>query len=313
MTRESQTAQQTGADHPHIKTPKLSVVVAVADPWPAIRTCLESLLCQVSDSSVEIIVTDGNGRALPVGDVPESVRWIRKPGHSIFQLRALGMAEARGDIVASTEDHCKVAPDWCRMLTDLHDQYRDAGAIGGAVENGTDSRILDRVHFLIANGPFMRPNLQAESRVITGQANVSFKREILTSDLPEAGAHQMEMIRDLAGRGTKLRVDDRLVVWHIQSLGIRGTCRMHFHTGRCIASFRLLRLSRFGRILRAGSCAILPVFLTARTVRTVLRKKRYRVSLAAGLPILVLLSCCHTLGELAGYLLGPGNSPQMAR
>ncbi len=295
------------------KAPRLSVVVAAVDPWPAIRPCLESLLCQVSGASVEIIVADGNGQALREGSAPASTRWLQKPGNSIFQMRALGIDVARGDIVAFTEDHCKVAPDWCSMLIKLHDQYPDVGAIGGAVENGADCRTLDWVHFLIANGPFMRPNGQTESRTVTGQANVSFKKKILTSDLPEAGAHQMEMNRDLVSRGMKLRMDDRLVVWHIQSLGISGTCRMHFHTGRCIAGFRLPRLSSFSRILRIGSCAILPVFLTGRTAMTVFRKKRCRVSLAIGLPFLALLACFHALGELAGYLWGPGNSPQMAR
>ena len=293
--------------------PKLSIVVAVVDPWPAIRTCLESLVPQSSDNSVEILVADGGGQALPERQAPSCVRWLRKTGGSIFQMRALGLAEARGDIVAFTEDHCRVAPDWCRTLLDLHHLYPDAGAIGGAVENGSDSRIQDCVHFLIANGPFMRPNEQGAGPTLTGQANVSFKKKVLTSELPEAGVHQMELNRELLNRGIELRMDDRLVVWHIQSLGLAGTCRMHFHTGRCIAGFRLPRLSGWDRVLRIGSCAILPVFLAVRTARTVLRKKRCRLSLAVGLPFLVLFVSCHAAGELAGYILGPGNSPQMAR
>jgi hypothetical protein len=46
---------------------------------------------------------------------------------------------------------------------------------------------------------------------------------------------------------------------------------------------------------------------------TVFRKKRGRMRIIWGLPFLVLLVFCHALGELAGYISGPGNSPHMAR
>jgi hypothetical protein len=308
-----QNSLETIAGHEPPAIPRLSVVVAAVDPWPAARTCLESLVHQSSAGPIEIIVADGDGNALPADQVPSSVRWLRKPGGSIFQMRALGLAAARGEIIAFTEDHCRVAPDWCRSMLELHDRYPHAGGIGGAVENGADRSILDRTHFLIAYGPFMLPNHLGPSRDITGQANVSFKRRVLLTKTSADGVHQMEMNRELLNRGIELRMDDQPVVWHIQSLGLAGTCRMHFHTGRCIAGFRLPRLSVWGRILRIVSCAILPAFLAARTALIVLKKKRFRISLACGLPFLLLFVSCHALGELSGYLTGPGNSPQMAR
>ena len=293
--------------------PRLSVVVAMVDPWPAAKACMESLVHQSPEESIEIIVADGNGNGLPAGGLPPRVRWHQKPGRSVFQLRALGFAAARGDIVASTEDHCKVAPDWCRSLLELHDLYPDAGGIGGAVENGADRSTLDWVHFLIANGPYMRPNRHHTTGTITGQANVSFKRKFLPPESREDGVLQMEMNRRLRDRGVELRMDDRLVVWHIQSLGLLGTCRMHFHTGRCIAGFRLPHLSTAGRLLRIASCAILPAFLAGRTAATVFKKKRCRFRLVRGLPFLALLVSCHTFGELIGYWFGAGDSPWKTR
>jgi hypothetical protein len=268
---------------------------------------------QSCDGSVEIIVADGSGRGLPAEGVPPGVRWIRADGSSVFQSRALGLAASRGEIVAFTEDHCRVAPDWCRRLIELHDQHPDAGGIGGAIENGAVSSTLDWVHFLIAHGPFLRPNRQGARLEIAGQANVSYKRKVLPPQVPDGGIHQMELNRELLRKGVELRMDDRLVVWHIQSLGLRGTCAMHFHTGRCIAGFRLPHLSTFRRLLRIGSCAILPAYLAVRTAITVFAKKRCRMRIILGLPFLVVFVFCHALGELAGYLSGPGNSPHMAR
>jgi len=293
--------------------PRLSVVIATVDPWPAAKACLESLVHQAPEESIEIIVADGNGNGLPAGGVPPRVRWYQEPGRSVFQLRALGLAVARGNIVASTEDHCRVAPDWCRRLLEVHDLYPEAGGIGGAVENGADRTTLDWIHFLIANGPYMRPNRQPATGAITGQANVSFKRRFLPPEVPADGVLQMEMNRRLRDRGIDLRMDDRLVVWHIQSLGLIGTCRMHFHTGRCIAGFRLPQLSATGRLLRIAGCAILPAYLAGRTAATVFKKRRCRMRLVRGLPFLALLVSCHALGELMGYWFGAGASPWKTR
>ena len=301
------------ADPSDTDLPRLSVVVATVDPWPAARACLESLLCQSPGEQFEVLVMDGSGAGLPAEGGSPGVHRQVEIGRSVFQLRALGMTAARGEIVASTEDHCRVAPDWCRRLLELHDLYPEAGGIGGAVENGADRSTLDWIHFLIANGPYMRPNRQGAAGAITGQANVSYKRRVLPPDAPEDGMPQMEMNRSLRERGMELRMDDRLVVWHVQSLGLRETCRMHFHTGRCLAGFRRPRLSGVGRLLRIAGCAVLPAYLAARTAAAVFAKKRCRLRLIRGLPHLALLVSCHTLGELLGYGFGVGNSPWKTR
>ena len=296
-----------------MKTCSLSVVVATVEPWPEIRVCLESLMGQVGSMNIELIVADGSGRGLPPDQDFSGIIWLRETGATVSQLRALGVIQSTGDIIAFTEDHCKVAHDWCDQIIKLHDRYPNAAAIGGVIENGATDSILDWVHFMIASGPFMKPIYSGETSSLSGQANVSFKRKFLPAETSDMGIVQMFFNRDLLMRGLKLMMDDRLVVWHIQSLGLSGTFRMHFHTGRNIAGFRLQQLSGFGRILRLMSCIILPFFLVMRTLYSVFKKRRYRFKLIIGLPILILLVICHTAGECLGYLSGPGNSPQMIR
>lgn len=296
-----------------MKTPRLSVVVATVEPWPEIKGCLESLMGQTRSMKVEVIVTDGSGRGLPPDLGFSDIIWFREKGATVSQLRALGLVQSKGDIVAFTEDHCIVAHDWCEQIIKLHDRYPDAAAIGGVIENGATDSILNWVHFMIANGPFMKPISSGETRSLSGQANVSFKRKFLQDEISDMGIVQMFFNRDFLRRGLKLMMDNRLVVWHIQSLGLSGTCRMHFHTGRTIAGFRIQQLSKLGRMLRLMSCTVLPFFLVMRTLYTAFKKRRNRFILIIGLPMLFLLSICHTTGECLGYISGPGNSPMMVR
>ena len=222
-----------------MKTSSLSVVVATVEPWPEIQVCLESLMEQARSMKVEVIVADGSGHGLPSDPSFSDIIWLCETGATVSQLRELGLVQSKGDIVAFTEDHCKVAYDWCEQIIKLHDRHPDAAAIGGVVENGATDSILDWVHFMIANGPFMKPINSGETRSLSGQANVSFKRKFLQDETSDMGIVQMFFNRDLLRRGLKLMMSNRLVVWHVQSLGFSGTCRMHFHTGRTIAGFRI--------------------------------------------------------------------------
>lgn len=293
--------------------PKLSVIVATMDTWEEIRVCLESLIKQSHSSEVELILTDGTGLGLPADKSFSNIVWLCKKSATIFQLRALGLEKSRGDIIAFTEDHCQVASDWAKRIIELHGRYPEIAAIGGVVENGATGSILDWVNFLIANGPYMKPIKPEKTNLLTGQANVSFKKKFLPVDTPDSGIFQMFFNRNLIKGGLKFMMSDKPVVWHVQSLGFWGACRMHYHTGRTIAGFRMLEASALIRFFRLMSCAALPLFLVLRTFHTVIKKRRERFKLFIGLPYLCVLAVCHSVGESLGYLFGAGQSPYLVR
>jgi hypothetical protein len=295
------------------RRPALSIVVATVEPWPELRPCLESFLDQARAVDAEVIIADGHGAALPENPRFRDIHRLKEPGASVFKLRALGLSRARGEVVAVTEDHCRASPGWCRRFIEVHRENPHALAVGGAVENGSVGSLLDRVHFLIAKGPYMKPVSRGGCGDLPGQENISYKRNALEDPFPKSGVSDFLFNRKLRKSAGTCLIDDRLVVQHFQSLGWAGTCRMHFHNGRSIAGFRLPDLSAFRLILRLASCLVLPGFLMLRTAWTVFRKKRFRLTLLRGLPILWLLAMCHTAGEFVGYLTGPGDSPLRLR
>ena len=170
----------------------ISAVVATTQPWPEVQSCLDALYAQIAAAGGEIVLGDGSPHGMPASEHtrhPE-LRVLHRPGASVFELRAAAIEHARGEIVAVTEDHCVVAPDWCERILAAHREHPEAAAIGGAVEIGATATRIDWASFFLVNGASMPPLRNGVRRAITLQANVSYKRRGLPA---AAGAFgQME-------------------------------------------------------------------------------------------------------------------------
>jgi hypothetical protein len=291
---------------------RLSVVIATGKPWPEVRACLDSLRDQARALDVEILLVDGDGEGLPeaAAQTYPNVRRLRRTGASVFALRAWGLSAAAGDIIAITEDHCRVPPNWCERILRAHREHPEAAAIGGAVENAATDHLMDWANFALVFSPFLPPIRDGESEEIALQANISYKRRVIPEDMGRLGMMEFLFNRQLRERGGILVSDGRIVVHHDQSHGFLGTLAMHFHNGRSIAGFRLPALTGPGRVARVLSTALLPPFLFYRTLRNVWRKRRLTGGILASVPLLAPLVVCHAAGELVGYLTGPGDSPR---
>jgi hypothetical protein len=295
---------------PQSPAPPLTIVIATKEAWPHVRDTLEAVRDQAEAVGAEVILADGHGRALPDDGSCAQVTWIREPGASVFRLRALGITRARGDVIAVTEDHCLPAPDWCETLIRLHRERPDAAVIGGAIENGSTTRIVDWASFLLSSAPAMRPLLSRSYGRIATPGNISYKRRAIPQYVLPTGVLELAVNRTLRARGERLIADDRLVVHHIQSFSLPQACQAHFHNGRSLAGFRKGFVSPTERLLRLGACAVLPGWLLWRSLGALCSKRRALDRALVGLPALVLFAYCHAVGELFGYLAGPGNSPQ---
>ena len=290
----------------------ISVIMPTVRGWPAVKPALERLVPQTLQSGGEALVIDGSGGRPPSAreraELGGPVVWVERPGSSVFQLRAAAYQIARGAVVAVTEDHCYVAPDWIDRIKDAHDRYGEAGAVGGAVLNGTDRKLVDWAAFLLTQGPFMPPLDNGLTDRISGPANVSYKRRVLQrlrSDDPLGLIDFLELPAALEGES--LAADDSIRVLHHQSQGFWGTSLAEFDNGRTIAGFRRRRMGR-GDWLRIVGAPLLPIYRSVRALRIARRKQRPRGVLPASAPIHVWLQYCAMAGELAGYATGPGDS-----
>jgi len=284
----------------------LSVVVPTTDSGPTLHRCVAGLLAQARPIGAEIIVADASART-PPAERPPDVQWIERPGASVFKLRAAGVAAARGEIVALTEDHCIVAPDWCVRLLEAHSRYPSVPCIGGAVENGSKDALIDEANFLLTFSPFLPGTPALAPDRSFGISNVSFKRGALSSHASAAGWIETALLPQLHVQGAVL-VDD-IRVTHVQSHGFLRTFVVHFHNGRSTSGILAQWLPSGVYRARLRRCPGLPLTLTRQTLRNGWTRQVPRTTVAATAPFVFLLAFCHALGELVGLVAGPGASP----
>jgi hypothetical protein len=289
--------------------PAISVVLPTTDGWSHVQAVVEGLAQQVARCAGEVIVTVGDGPVPEAEALPDRVRVLALTGESVFALRALGVQAARGDVIAITEDHCSVPGDWCERLVATHAAYPDRLGVAGAVDNGSRRRLSDWANFFLTFGAYAPPLLPQSDRAMP-IANASFKREALDgapAPLPTGWLefdHGGRLLRD-----GQIVFDDQAVVFHIQSPGMIGMLRAHFHNGRSTTGLVRDELGDAERRHRARLTLRLPWVLLRQTILHIWPKRAYRRAFVLSFPMTMLVCSAHAAGELTGLLRGAGRSP----
>ena len=290
--------------------PLVSVVIASVNGFPALGECLEALARQKGQVASEVLVVDRCGaetRAAVRARFPDVQVIAAKAGTSVPALRAMGMAQARGRMIAILEDHCNIQPGWLEAIA----RQRQAGAlvIGGAVENGSVERTVDWAAFFCEYARFMPPVPRGVVREITGNNSV-YDRTVLERVGPEATAEVWESflhdrMRDL---GVAFHSDPDLSVVHKKTFGYGHFLAQRYHYSRSFAGQRLKGSPWWKRMGYACATPLLPPILMGRLLGAVARKRRHGARFVQASPVLLTFLMSWAWGEAVGALLGPGRS-----
>jgi len=294
---------------------RLSVAIGSIQPWPATKPVLDSVYQQALEATAEVVLAvRGPAGRPPVNEYPR-VRVVEVTGASVFELRERAIAAASGEVVAITEDHCMVADDWCQRVIEAHAERPEADIIGGAVHNGSPEP-LAWAAFLISNGAALHPLTSGERPIVTGHANVSFKRRALWG----WGAGGLEDGRyrvALRERGGRLFVDGRIQVRHVQYFPLLDMMVYLFHGGRALAGTQRRHLSRSQWVRRLAKVVLLPLRVLVNAVRIPYRAAMHRVDYRGAAvrcaPWLLVILPSYYAGELIGHVAGPARSPWQLR
>lgn len=244
-----------GTDRPTY-SPMVSVIVPTFGRPARVAECVEALRHQdYPPDRLEIVVVD-DGSPDPVeiegaGDMSSGprVRVIRQQNAGPATARNRGAAEARGDVLAFTDDDCQPEPSWVATFVRALAEEPDA-LVGGHTVNGLDRNLaaaasqvlIDYLYAYFERARRLRPFFTSNNIAVSAAA---FARVggFDTSFRFSAGED-----RDLSERwtrsGSALRYVPEARVRHFHALTIRTFVRQHHYYGRGAAHLARRRRGR---------------------------------------------------------------------
>ncbi|MGH3104659.1 MAG: glycosyltransferase family 2 protein [Gaiellaceae bacterium] len=243
--------------------PPVSVVVCTRDRPDELARCLESL-ARLRTSPLEVIVVDNCPSDERTREVCQesSVRHVLEPIPGQSRARNRGIIEARGELVAFTDDDCVVDPGWLDGLgAELADRLVLAltGYVG-PLELETPSQFLFEAHGgfdrgfkrRVFDGVRINPTLAA-GRVGAG-ANAIFRRaafeqlglfaEDFGPGTPARAADDNDMFCRILDAGYRIAFDPGRIVWHRHRRDEDALRRIVFDYGVSSSAFAARRLGR---------------------------------------------------------------------
>ncbi len=137
------TAADADPTHPSAPRPLVSVVVCTRDRGPELAQCLENL-AQLTYGNLEILIVDNAptttvSREVVLARVATDARfrYVLEPGPGLSKARNRGLAEARGEYLAYTDDDVAVDPNWVTALIAGFTRRDDVGCVTGLVCTAT--------------------------------------------------------------------------------------------------------------------------------------------------------------------------------
>lgn len=308
MTSCAETPRNAVSDR--TPAPALSVVIATHNASAVIAECLAALMAQRT-AVVEIIAadssTDGTDRIVRER-FPTVTLLHFDEALSLPRLRARGIQAARGEVVAILDPYSIADRGWSEAVIAEH-RSRPNVVIGGTVDlDGPKTQGYRAwAQYINEYGMFMPPMPEGALELLAG-SNVSYKRAALMDGVAlEDDEFWKTFVNervDAGGSALWLAPEVRIALK--KPIPFDDFFRTRFDHGRCYAGMRVAGKSWRERWFRAATAPLLPFILLWRTGSRYWSKGRHRDKLVLTLPLQLLLFGNWALGELIGYLFGPG-------
>ncbi len=285
------------------KRPTVSVVIPTHNRKETLRRCLQGVLAQTYPAAEVIVVDDGStdGTEALVRTAFPTVRYTRLPTpRGPARARNRGIALARGDIVAFTDDDCVPPPEWLAHLVEGFHAYPEAAAVGGLQKPPDD---VLRTHLLARYEWFLTRQVYGlgEGPVVGrpapgGTNNLAVRRSVLLEiggfdeRFPVAAGEDADLLRRIAARGYPTVILP-ISVTHLQTYRWPDFLRQQVRRGIGAAYYHAKwgELSPLGReILRLLASPLTWVHYTG----------RYRAPVMAA--VHTVATACQTWGRIRG-------------
>ena len=301
------------------EAPVLSVVVGlISGVKDDLNRCLKALHDQTITVDMEVIVPYDppcaevaelasdfpDVRFVPVDiDSARARRGSSREHHDT--LRTVGIREARGKLIALTEDHAHTARTWCEQMVAALERWPQAAAVGGAVECD-GHRVLNWAVYFCDFGRYQNPIPEGPSEFVS-DSNVTYRREALerVAEVWKDDYHETAVHWAMIEAGYELCTTSKVVVWQRRGdLSLGAALNERYVWAKSFAGTRGKMDGLPRRIVYAVLSPLLPFVMTFRLARQTFERGANTRRFVTALPLIFLLQCFWALGEFAGYVTG---------
>jgi glycosyltransferase involved in cell wall biosynthesis len=312
-----------GAEEPPPDSwPAISVIVCTRDRTTSLARCLASL--QAMDyPNHEILVVDNAPTTDDTRQLTMSlpVRYLREDRPGLDWARNRGIAEARHDLVAFTDDDVIVDPGWLRNIAPsfVDPEVMLVTGLVAPAELATDAQITFEYGYggmgkgfreRVWRGGELDPTTLLGSHHLGVGANMAFRRAIfervgpfdtaLDVGTPSHGGGDLDIFHRVLRSGAIVRYQPRALVWHFHRRDLAALRRQLGDNGRAFGVYLITRWFEAGRRsvgVSRGAVSRYAIgtwlgWLVGRVVRRLLRREFLSLPLQAA--------------ELRGALEAPG-------
>lgn len=235
--------------------PAVSVVIPTYGRPMQLADCLAALGRQtLPRDAFEVLVVD-DGSPLPLdGAIASSddglrPRLFRQANAGPAAARNRGVHEARGPLVAFTDDDCRPEPDWLAALVAA--ERRLPGAlVGGSTINGLPRELFSSTSQLIVDMVYDHFNVEPDDAYFLTSNNVLCSREAylaiggFDASFPRAGAEDRDFCDRWRAAGRRLAWAPEARIEHRHSQSLRTFLGLHYRYGRGAHRYQSIRRSR---------------------------------------------------------------------
>jgi len=236
-------------------TPPLVTVVIPTHARPRqLTACLAALVGQRLEVPWEVVVVD-DGSPEPLDSIAEEfhqrldLRIERQANAGPARARNRGVAVARGQFIAFTDDDCLPEPDWLGVL--LRREALTPGAmVGGTTINGLDGDLFASASQLIVDLVYDHFNADPCRATFLTSNNILCSRERFEAiggfdvTFPRAGAEDRDFCDRWKTAGWPLVWEPAARIEHRHAQTLRKFVDLHFRYGRGAYLHHRRRLER---------------------------------------------------------------------
>ena len=235
--------------------PFISIIIPTYERPERLAVCLKSLgRLDYPCERYEVIVVDDGSRKPPETVVARfherfDVRLLTQIHAGPATARNTGAAQAKGEVLAFTDDDCEPAADWLQTLAKRFAATPNC-AIGGRALNGLPDNPFSSASQLLIDYLYQYYNRVPHRARFLASNNLALPTDLFRAiegfdtNFPYAAGEDREFCDRWLHHGYGLVYAPEVVVRHSHFLKFQTFCKQHFTYGRAALYFHKVRAER---------------------------------------------------------------------